>query len=1462
MNFSKLLTLIVVTATVYQYSRAQVVADFSVDKSTGCNSLLVNFTSLSTPNTDSLKWDLGNGTILKNSTQVQTTYTIGTFTARLTAYKGGVSGSKTLTIKVFRTPQANFITDNVKGCAPDTVNFTDLSVKTDANIIKWRWDMRDGNPLSSQNPSYRYTKAGLYDVFLTVTDANGCENTMKKFKLITVSDRPIPNFSATPATSCKTPVTVSFFDRSKGSGLSYLWDFGGSNTSTEQNPKNTYVAIGNYRVKLTVTSDFGCKASLDIVAISIGNIKASGTISQHSTVIASNDYICAGDISYQDKSDNSSILWDFGDGKTSYLKSGTHKFGDIGKSTIKLIASPGTSCADTMKWVVNIENPVAGFTFKDKACSSPDTVSFTSTSQNASTWKWTFPDATTSTLTNPSHIFTVPNDPDPYTIHVPQLFTIALKVTSAHNCIDTVKQVLTILRPTAIFVTDSVEGCAPKKINFTSKSLSEDPITSFKWTFGDGTETSTSANTVSYNYTQTGTFPANLVITNSKGCKATSPTLTIQTGKKPNTDFSFTPSSFCNGDVIQFTDKTPASDNVNYWQYSVDSINVPNIPMIGNPSYTVNNQVGVLTLKLIAGNNGCFSQKTITATNDGPNSSFTYSVDCSQPLSYTFTGVVTPAATSTFKWDFGDSNTDNVSLNPVHIYATPGNKTVTFTSFNGSCSQTISQIIRVRQQTIDISQPVSACANASVSFNAIDSNPQFDLCNDRYLWQFGDDSPKVLTDKAVMNHSYSDRNTYSVKLIATADNGCKDSVTRDIRIFKPFAVLHADSTIGCSQLVVNFTDQSHADVNPIVLWNWDLGDDNPFSSTTPGDNYENFYIDGSYNASLRVTDSNNCVDTAKLLIVVATPSASFTPDANEVCASQPVTFSYFYPGADSVIWHFGDGGPVTIKNPVITSIEHLYALAQSYNVTLEVYKYKCKSVLTRLGIVKVQKADAHFSSSDTASSCYTTPVTFNHLFASSDIIGGEWQFGDNNNTSVYVKKSEYLYPEPGKYTVSLYVQSAIGCEDTFSKTITLTGPTGHFSISRDQVCKGDLITLTITDTTNVDHFAWDIGSGSPVTGNPYTYAYKDSGVKNVGLILYGSDPLCVPVKTGTIVVSSVTAAFSTGEQKLCSETSLLFTNNSKGQVDQVWDFGDNSGTTSELNPSHSFKKGPVTVMLSVADAGGCKDTLRENLVINASPVFTIDLDKTVCDQKKIIMRASGDISGTSISWNPTTGLSDMSDFQATASPKVTTNYKATLTYPGGCFKSDSVNVYRSFVHIYPHDDAHKVDSTKYVDTTKTTIGNTVHIELIDTAYIKSFYWSPETSLVCPSCFETDIKVEKIGMYLLIVKEPNDCFIDTTKIIIAIDESNQTAHVPKAFHPGGNEKNNILYVRGRGIKQILEFKIFNRWGNVVFSTTDIEKGWDGTYQGKQQPIDTYIYSLTVEQYNGSTTTERGTILLLR
>jgi gliding motility-associated-like protein len=105
------------------------------------------------------------------------------------------------------------------------------------------------------------------------------------------------------------------------------------------------------------------------------------------------------------------------------------------------------------------------------------------------------------------------------------------------------------------------------------------------------------------------------------------------------------------------------------------------------------------------------------------------------------------------------------------------------------------------------------------------------------------------------------------------------------------------------------------------------------------------------------------------------------------------------------------------------------------------------------------------------------------------------------------------------------------------------------------------------------------------------------------------------------------------------------------------------------------------------------------------------------------------------------------------------------------------------------------------------------------------------------------------------------------VLIVVDTSaaKQTYALPKAFRPGSDVAiNSFFKPQPQGsIKQILEFKIYNRYGNLVYSTNDIlSDGWDGTYQGHIEPVDTYIYTITVETNDGKISTKKGSVLLLR
>ena len=117
-------------------------------------------------------------------------------------------------------------------------------------------------------------------------------------------------------------------------------------------------------------------------------------------------------------------------------------------------------------------------------------------------------------------------------------------------------------------------------------------------------------------------------------------------------------------------------------------------------------------------------------------------------------------------------------------------------------------------------------------------------------------------------------------------------------------------------------------------------------------------------------------------------------------------------------------------------------------------------------------------------------------------------------------------------------------------------------------------------------------------------------------------------------------------------------------------------------------------------------------------------------------------------------------------------------------------------------------------------------------------------------------------YVLVTKDTTVCPDKKFDIHIEVDKI-FTLDVPGAFTPlSEGDGNNIVYARGLGIKNLLQFRIYNRWGEEVFFTDDLHIGWDGTVNDKVQNSDTYSYYVEAEMFDGSIQTKKGNIMLIR
>jgi len=229
-------------------------------------------------------------------------------------------------------PVADFTGSPTSGCAPLTVNFTDLST---GDITSWDWDFGDDGTSTEQNPSHTYQIPGNYTVSLTVTGPSGSD-TETKTDYISVTGAPTADFVGSP-TSGTEPLTVSFSDLSTGSPTSWDWDFGDVGSSTQQNPTYEYTTAGTYTVTLTAANACGSDVIVKTDYITVNPCEAptadfSGTPTTGCAPLT---------VSFTDLSigDPTSWSWDFGDGGSSNEQNPTYEYTAQGTYTVTLMAT-------------------------------------------------------------------------------------------------------------------------------------------------------------------------------------------------------------------------------------------------------------------------------------------------------------------------------------------------------------------------------------------------------------------------------------------------------------------------------------------------------------------------------------------------------------------------------------------------------------------------------------------------------------------------------------------------------------------------------------------------------------------------------------------------------------------------------------------------------------------------------------------------------------------------------------------------------------------------------------------------------------------------------------------------------------------------------------------------------------------------------------------------------------------
>lgn len=727
----------------------------------------------------------------------------------------------------------------------------------------------------------------------------------------------------------------------------------------------------------------------------------------------------------------------------------------------------------------------------------------------------------------------------------------------------------------------------------------------------------------------------------------------------------------------------------------------------------------------------------------------------------------------------------------------------------------------------------SGCAPLTVQFT------NNSLSYNQYVWNFGNGD----TSSTVLNpvKTYTAAGTYTATLLVKSDCALGFDTTRTIITVFPTPVISFSAIPDSCRNSVTYINTTTVSTGSIT-YNWSFGNGQTSSAQNPGTiNYQ----PGTYTTTLiAISGSSSCSDTVKkTLHFTLNPMQAFPDTA--FCEGKSVQLhasggiSYNWTPAASLS---STSTANTIASPTVTTI---------YTVTIvqiDGAGRTCNFIFTNT-ITIYPKVTSLFSF--VYDSCKNSATFQNNSTVPPGSVNYSWSFGNGTGSSSQNPGS--ISYAAGNYTASLLVTSAFGCSNASSQPLHFTLkpmqalPDTAFCYGRSvQLHAGGGTSYTWSPATGLSNTAINNPVASPTASTIYTVTITQTDA---------AGRICNFNLTDTVIIHpKVTAAFNYTKNN-CGNT-LTFQDSSYQNVTSwQWNFGD-SLTDNIQNPVHSYMDpGNYTITLVANNQYNCPDSVKKAVSLSGFSPIKISKSTYDCKGNPVQLNASG---GLSYTWAPAGNLSDAHIPNPIATPTSTTHYTLYLTQVSNsgdtCYSVLKTNI---IVPAYSNSVL-----TTYASPDTIYVGQSSQLG----AYVNggNIVWSPDYNLSEDTSLNPLASPHHTTTYSAVYIDPHGCrfpLSSVTVYVIASECDESTVYVPNTFTPNGDGRNDVLYARSNLITEIY-FTVYDRWGEKVFETTDITKGWDGIFNGKPANPDVFGYYVKFKCNNGKESFKKGNVTLIR
>jgi gliding motility-associated-like protein len=563
------------------------------------------------------------------------------------------------------------------------------------------------------------------------------------------------------------------------------------------------------------------------------------------------------------------------------------------------------------------------------------------------------------------------------------------------------------------------------------------------------------------------------------------------------------------------------------------------------------------------------------------------------------------------------------------------------------------------------------------------------------------------------------------------------------------------------------------------------------------------------------------------------------------CDGFTMTFQNLSPSPliNTYYWEFGDPASGIDNSSTSPTPTHTYTDTGVYIIKLVTNRNQdCSDSTT--AIVKVYPG--FFPGFISTGICYLNPVQFtdttNTVYGVVD--SWSWSFGDGTTLAdtSHLQNPSWTYPSAGPKQVDFIVTNSKGCRDTVTQIIDLVDkPPLTLAFHDTLTCILDNVQLLATGTGN---FTWtplvsitNANTSSPTVDPPVTTKYyvelENGGCRNRDSVL--------------VRILSVVSVAARADTTICQGDPVQLSAVTDG-LTYSWTPVTGLNNPTILNPIAT----PLTTTTYQLNSsvGSCASV--DNVTINVVPypIANAGPDTTIC--YNTTAQLNGSHNGTSFSWAPANYLNNAAILNPIASPPRTLSFVLSVTSNIGCPKPGRDTV---VVNMLPRIRPFAGRDTAVI------VGQPLQFNAEGGV---NYLWSPPTALSSTTIFNPtaiyDGSIDSIR-YRVDVFNAAGCS-DSAFITVKIFKTNPSIFVPTGFTPNNDGRNDVIRPIAVGIQRINYFRIFNRWGQMVFTTTTNGQGWDGRINGTLQATNTFVWMVSAVDYLGRPYFQKGVTTLIR